>query len=88
MDIDSAIDLVREAAYMILIIGAPLLAVSLLVSLASSFLQAVTQIHEQALSQIPKIVLMSIAVLVMLPWVMQRIVDYASTVFHEIPTRI
>jgi flagellar biosynthesis protein FliQ len=88
MDLDNAIDLVRDATQTVFVIGAPLLAISLLVSLATSFLQAVTQIHEQALSQIPKIALMSVALLVLLPWVMQRVVDYATTIFHEIPSRL
>lgn len=88
MDLDGAIELVREATYVALIVGAPVLIVSMVVGLAISILQAVTQVQEQTLNMVPKILLMTVTMLVVLPWVIQRIVDYATTLFHEIPSTI
>ncbi len=88
MDLDSASDLVREATYVALIVGAPVLIVSMVVGLAISILQAVTQIQEQTLNLVPKIILMTATMLILLPWVIQRIVDYSITLFHEIPSTI
>lgn len=88
MDLESAIELVRNAAWLALIVGAPVLVVSMIVGLAISILQAVTQIQEQTLNMVPKIVLMTVTMLVVLPWALQRVVDYAIDLFHEIPSTI
>jgi flagellar biosynthetic protein FliQ len=86
MDLETAVDLVRNATYLALIIGAPVLIVSVIVGLAISILQAVTQIQEQTLNLVPKIVLMSLTMLIVLPWAIQRVVEYTTTLFHDIPS--
>jgi flagellar biosynthetic protein FliQ len=88
MDLDGAIELVREATYVALIVGAPVLLVSMIVGLAISILQAVTQVQEQTLNLVPKILLMTVTMLIVLPWVIQRIMDYTTALFHEIPSTI
>jgi flagellar biosynthetic protein FliQ len=88
MDLDTAIDLVRNATFLALMIGAPVLIVSMVVGLAISILQAVTQIQEQTLNMVPKIVLMTITMLVVLPWAIQRIVEYTTALFLDIPSTI
>jgi flagellar biosynthetic protein FliQ len=88
MDLDTAIDLVRNATFLALMIGAPILIVSMVVGLAISILQAVTQIQEQTLNMVPKIVLMTITMLVVLPWAIQRIMEYTTALFLDIPSTI
>ncbi|MBI3865639.1 MAG: flagellar biosynthesis protein FliQ [Planctomycetia bacterium] len=88
MNLESAIELVREATWVALLVGAPVLVVSMIVGLAISILQAVTQVQEQTLNMVPKIILMTVTMLIVLPWVIQRIVDYTVTLFHEIPSTI
>ena len=88
MDLDTAIDLVRNATFLALMIGAPILIVSMAVGLAISVLQAVTQIQEQTLNMVPKIVLMTITMLVVLPWAIQRIMEYTTALFLDIPSTI
>jgi flagellar biosynthetic protein FliQ len=86
MDLDTAVDLVRNATYLALIVGAPVLIVSILVGLAISVLQAVTQIQEQTLNLVPKIVLMSLTMLIVLPWAIQRVAEYAKALLNDIPS--
>jgi flagellar biosynthetic protein FliQ len=86
MDVETAVDLIRNATYLSLIVGAPVLAVSIIVGLTISILQAITQIQEQTISMIPKIVLMALTMLVVLPWAIQRLVEYATVLFDEIPS--
>ena len=86
MDLETAVDLVRNATYLALIVGAPVLIVSVIVGLAISILQAVTQIQEQTLNLVPKIILMSLTMLIVLPWAIQRVVEYTTTLFYEIPS--
>jgi flagellar biosynthetic protein FliQ len=88
MDLDMAIDLVRNATFVALTVGAPILIVSMVVGLAISILQAVTQIQEQTLNLVPKIVLMAITMLVILPWAIQRIMEYTTALFLDIPSTI
>jgi flagellar biosynthesis protein FliQ len=86
MDLETAIDLVRNATHLALLVGAPILIVSMIVGLLISVLQAVTQIQEQTLNLVPKIVLMTLTMLIVLPWTIQRMMEYSITLFHEIPS--
>ncbi|MBS0262905.1 MAG: flagellar biosynthesis protein FliQ [Planctomycetes bacterium] len=88
MDLDSAVELVREATQLALVVAAPVLVVSLVVGLVISLIQAVTQIQEQSLNFVPKILLMTVTLLILLPWVMQQIVDYTTSLFHGIPSNL
>ncbi len=86
MDLETAVDLVRDATYLALLVGAPVLIVSIVVGLAISVLQAVTQIQEQTLNLVPKIVLMSLTMLLVLPWGIQRLMEYTTALFSDIPS--
>ncbi len=86
MEVETAVDLVRDATYLSLIVGAPVLVVSIVVGLAISILQAITQIQEQTISMVPKIVLMALTMLFVLPWAIQRVMEYASNLFDGIPS--
>jgi flagellar biosynthesis protein FliQ len=67
MDSSTAIDLVRQATLLALLIGAPVLTASVVVGLVVSIFQAVTQIQEQTISFVPKIVIMAVTMLLVLP---------------------
>lgn len=86
MDIDTAVDLVRQATWIGLLIGAPVLIVSIVVGLAISILQAATQIQEQTISFVPKIVVMAVTLLLILPWALERLMEYSVQLFRDIPS--
>lgn len=75
----------REAIYLMLLISAPMLLAGLVVGLGISILQAVTQIHEVTLTFIPKIVAVTGALVLTLPWIMQLIVDFMTRLMMDIP---
>ena len=83
MTLDHATELVRHALVLTLLVAAPILAVGLLVGFVISLLQAVTQVQEQTLTFIPKIVAMFVCAIVLLPWIAQHVVEYARLVFGE-----
>jgi flagellar biosynthetic protein FliQ len=85
MDTDAAVDLVRQAIVLGLLVAAPVLAVSIAVGLLSSVLQAATQIQEQSLSFIPRLVAAALALILVLPWSIERLVEYSATLYREIP---
>lgn len=80
-----AIDLVRDAILMSLIVGAPLLAIGMLVGLAIGLIQALTQIQDQTVSTVPKLVAMTIAIIICLPWLADRMIDYSKDLYRELP---
>ena len=62
----------------------PLLAVCLLVGLLVSIMQAITQIQEQTLSSIPKIIAMATALFFLLPWILSVMTEYTRRVLSNL----
>ena len=81
MDIGQAIDIVRETLMLMLLLSMPILAAALVIGLAVSLLQAVTQVQEQTLSLVPKIIGMGLAAIFVLPWITNEIMDFATRMF-------
>jgi flagellar biosynthetic protein FliQ len=80
-----AVEAGRTALWAALTLSLPLLAVGLIVGLAVSLLQAVTQIQEQTLSFVPKILAIAGTLLVLMPWMLRVLVDYTHDVFMKLP---
>ena len=81
MRLEDATDLVRHTLLLALIVSAPMLLIGLAVGVVVSLLQAVTQIQEQTLTFIPKIVAMVVAAIVLMPWIGQRLLEYTAAMF-------
>ena len=82
------VDLARNAILITLLLAAPLLIVALGVGLFVSVLQAVTQIQEQTLSFVPKLVAVAVVFLVALPWMLQLTVKYTTELFRSLPSLV
>jgi flagellar biosynthesis protein FliQ len=82
------VDLARNAIMLALLIAGPMLLVALIVGLTVSVLQAVTQIQEQTLAFVPKLVGVSAVFLLALPWVIQLLVKYTTELFRSLPSLI
>jgi flagellar biosynthetic protein FliQ len=85
MNEDIAIHLAVEALVVTLKVSAPFLLAGLLVGLIVSIFQAATQIQEQTLSFIPKIVATGVVGVIAGPWVLDVLVAYAHELFVSIP---
>ena len=79
------IDLCRNAIVTALMVAAPLLLIALVVGLLVSVIQSVTQIQEQTLTFVPKLVLVGGAFIVGLPWLLQVLGNYTTELFNSIP---
>lgn len=86
MSASLAIDLVRNAIMLSLVVAAPLLLTALVVGLAVSLVQAVTQIQEQTLTFIPKLLLVGLVLVLTLPWTLTRLVEYLIGILRSLPT--
>ena len=80
-----AIDVARNAFMIALQIGGPLLAGSLIVGMLVSVFQAVTQINEQTLSFVPKILVIAGALAVLGPWMANMLISYMVGTFDALP---
>ena len=78
----------QDSMLLVLMIGGPILIVALVVGLGVSIFQAVTQIHEMTLTFIPKIVAVGVTILLILPWMMQQVVDFTYRLISSIPVVI
>ena len=85
MSPDSAVELAREAIVLTLLVGAPVMLAAVVVGLVISILQAVTQVQDQTLSFVPKIVAMFVVLLYTLPWALTRMVEYSTELFQNMP---
>jgi flagellar biosynthetic protein FliQ len=82
---NEAIDLVRDAILMSLIVAAPLLLIGMVVGLGIGLIQALTQIQDQTVSTVPKLVAMTIAIIICLPWLTDRMLEYSRNLYRQIP---
>jgi flagellar biosynthetic protein FliQ len=73
MSIEEASEVVRQALVLAVLISAPLLLAGLVVGLIISLFQAVTQIQEQTLVFVPKIVAMVAVAVLLMPWIAARL---------------
>jgi flagellar biosynthetic protein FliQ len=82
---DTVVTLTVEAMELAMKIGGPLLIVGLIVGLVVSVFQAVTQIQEQTLTFIPKILATAAVVIIAGPWMLDQMLVYAQDLYGSIP---
>lgn len=82
------IHLAREALFMVLILAGPAMFAALLIGLVISVLQATTQIQDQMLSLVPKIVGVFVVLLVLGSWLLNSAITFTSNLFAQIPNVI
>ena len=85
MNPDDAIELGREAVNISLVIGGPVLIAGLVVGLVVGLLQAITQIQEQTVAFVPKLVAMVLVLSLTLPWIVHELVQYSHDLIENIP---
>ena len=77
-----------QAMSLALKIAGPLLLVALVIGLLVSIFQAVTQIQEQSLTLIPKIVGVAVVIVVLGPWMLGQLVSYTADLYTAIPSMV
>jgi flagellar biosynthetic protein FliQ len=87
MQPQDAIDLGREAVWTALLVGSPVLLAGMTVGLLIGLFQALTQIQEQTVAFVPKILAMVLALSIALPWLIARMLQYSTELIGGIPER-
>jgi len=76
----------RQAIETTLLVAAPMLLAALVIGLVISIFQAATQINEQTMTFIPKIVGVFVALLLFAPWMLQKLSSFIGMIFSQLPT--
>lgn len=84
MSSEFVLTLAEQGIYTILLVTGPLLILALAVGLLVSIFQATTQIQEQTLAFIPKIVAVFLGLIFFGPWMLTTMVEFASSIFQNI----
>ena len=84
----TVIDLGRQALELTLLVSAPLFIAALVTGLLVSIFQAATQINEQSLSFVPKLIATFITLVLAGPWMITMMTDFIRRLFESIPQLI
>lgn len=86
MNPEIAIDVCRKAIQTVLMASAPMLIIGLLIGLIVSIFQAATQINEQTLTFVPKIIAVFVTMLIFGPWLIKLLVTFTTGLFEIMAT--
>jgi flagellar biosynthetic protein FliQ len=86
MTIEFVVDFGRRAMELILLLSLPMLLVGLAIGLLVSVFQATTQIQEMTLQFIPKIICISLVLVVAGPWLLDQLMEYTSQILLSFPS--
>jgi len=79
------IGVARQALWTVLLVAGPPLLAGMAVGLFVSVIQATTQIQEQTLTFVPKLLVVSVLLIVLAPWLLHTVVDFATNLYGMIP---
>ena len=82
MNVDQAIDVVKNLMMLCLKMSLPLLLSAMIIGLLVSFFQAITSIQEQTLTFVPKAMFMVVIFVILFPWMTNSMLDYTSEMFR------
>jgi flagellar biosynthetic protein FliQ len=88
MNPEFAIELLKTMIYQALAIATPLLTTAMVVGLTVSLFQAVTTIHEQTLAFVPKALAVIGTLLLLLPWIVRSLTEFATAVIQKLPQMV
>ena len=84
MNGEFVISLAEKGVYTILIVSGPLLLLALVVGLIISIFQATTQIQEQTLAFVPKIVAVLVVIVFFGPWMLSKMISFTYEIFSNL----
>jgi len=85
MNPEFAIELVKTMMFQAVALAAPILVTGMIVGLAISLFQAVTTIHEQTLTFVPKALAIVGVIVLLLPWILRTLIEFTTAVIEKMP---
>ncbi len=88
MNPEFAIELVKTLIFQAVALATPILLTALVIGLGISVFQAVTSIHEQTLSFVPKALGVLALIVVLLPWIVRTLVEFTRSIIEKMPQMV
>lgn len=88
MDPGFAAELLKTMVFQAVALAAPFLLTAMIIGLGVSLFQAVTSIHEQTLTFVPKALGVIGMLLLLLPWMLRTLIEFAAAVFEKMPQMV
>lgn len=85
MNLEMAVDLIRETLTTALTVTGPLMAVAIILGVAISLLQSITSIQDQTLLFVPKLIAMSATIVFLAHWMLLSLMEFCIRFFQKIP---
>lgn len=86
MDAAQVVELGRDALWLAVLLGAPLLGIALLVGVVIGIIQAATSVNEMTLSFIPKLAALALVLALVGNWQLEILVDFTRGLFEQLPS--
>lgn len=86
MTMEMAVDIMRNLLQTGLILAIPILGTATVVGLLVSFIQSITSLQEQTLTFVPKLICVSLAIIISANFILKTLVDFCISMFNLIPT--
>lgn len=88
MNPEFAVDLIKTMLLQAVALAAPILVTAMAVGLAVSLFQAVTSIHEQTLTFVPKVGGIIALLLLLLPWMLRQLIEFTTALIERMPQMV
>lgn len=88
MNPEFAVELLKTMMFQAVALAAPCLMTAMVIGLAISLFQAVTNIHEQTLTFVPKALGIVALLIVLLPWMVRTLVEFTTAVIEKMPQMV
>jgi flagellar biosynthetic protein FliQ len=88
MNPEFAVEMVKAMIFQALTLAAPILLTAMVIGLGVSLFQAVTSIHEQTLSFVPKVLGIVVVLVIMLPWMLRSTTEFATMLIEKMPQMV
>jgi len=84
MDVDTAVQVVREAFWTALIVGGPILLIGFIAGILVSLVQTLTSMQDPAFNTVPRLFVFLAAALLLVPWMARRLISYTTELFSNL----
>jgi len=88
MNPEFSVELIKNMMFQAVALAAPILLTAMVIGLAISLFQAVTSIHEQTLAFVPKVLGVVAVLVILLPWMLRSLIEFARAVIEKIPQMV
>lgn len=88
MNPEFAVELVKMMLFQALALAAPILLTAMVIGLGVSLFQAVTSIHEQTLSFVPKVLGIILLLILILPWMLRSSIEFTTLLIERMPEMV